>query len=631
MRRLALALVLALAPAARARAQDGARTLTPDAARAAIAAYDDARTLRFAGDARIPAGTAITGNVGALDGTLAIAGRVDGNVVVIDGDATLLPGAEVTGTLTVVGGAIHRDPAARIGGAAVAYADRLDYLRRGDRVFADIGGRMFPDPAAVPARVAEAEPDTVRDAERPWTQADTAPGRRAAAPEARGRDEGWDDQGWSVHHASVRQGRADFVVATGQSYNRVEGLPVTFGPVIETASRNPLRLRAMGIFRTESGPELTPERWGYDARIEQFLGGRREFRVGGGVFRRIDPIEDWHLSKLENGLSTFFLHRDYRDHFERQGASLFVEVTPSGSPFESMLEYRSEIERPLPAGSPFTLFDNSDPWRPQPLAAHGRVHSLVLSAKVDTRSTSVDPASGWFVSGQVEEGLTSSLRQPAYQLAIGSPLQVAFAGEAYGSFTSGVVDVRRYNRIGPWSRLNFRAIGGGSLDGSPLPPQRQHALGGEGSLPGFPLFSLDCGARREPVFRSDDVARRTSPADPLPPQYFPAYGCDRFALGQVEYRGDLRLHLRWNGDDDAAGKGEGWARTALRNGLSAGFAWVLFADAGEGWTLDDRLAGTGTAADVGAGVIIGPLGVYGALPVSTGGRFNLFIRLSPRI
>jgi hypothetical protein len=413
----------------------------------------------------------------------------------------------------------------------------------------------------------------------------------------------------------------------------VEGLPITFGPAVETEGHNPLRLRAMGIFRTEAGPELGPERWGYDARIEQFVGGRGEFRVGASAFRRIDPIEDWHLTKLENGLSTFFLHRDFRDHFEREGLSAFVTVTPRRSPFETTLALRSEKERSEPAGSPFTLFNNSEAWRPQPLAAHGRVRSLVLATRVDTRSSDDDPASGWFMSAEVEQGLSSSLRQPDYVPVFDpSPADLGplTAGTAYGAFTSGTIDVRRYNRIGPWSRLNLRAIAGGSLDGSPLPPQRQHALGGEGSLPGFALFSRDCGARRSRVYRASDVSGGAATLAELP-QYFTAYGCDRFALVQAEYRGDLSLRLHWSADDEDDDEDEGWAKTALRNGLNAGFGWVLFADAGRGWTLDDRLMGTDTAVDVGAGIIIGRLGVYAALPVSEGGGMNLFIRLSPRI
>jgi hypothetical protein len=620
-----LALATALSAAVPAAAQDtvppAGRRLPAEQARRVVAFFNDPGTVHLSGDSRVARGTSIRGNVAVLDGELAIAGRVEGDVVVINGGARLLEGGEITGTLTVVGGTITRHPGARVGGQVLAWADRLDYLRRGDRIHADVAGDADPPVALAPA-------DTIRDAEADVAVADTA--APAAEDEWRRADEEG-ESGWAIERRGV--GRADFIVAVGQSYNRVEGLPITFGPVLRTASRNPLRLRAMGIFRTETGAELGLDRWGYEVRAEQFLFGRGEFRVGGTLFRRIDPIEAWHLTRLENGLATFFLHRDFRDHFQREGVSAFVAVTPRESPFEATLSLRSERERSEAAGSPFTLFENSEPWRPQPLAAHGRIESLVLGTRVDTRSTADDPASGWYLSAEVEQGLGSSLRQPDYvpvfDPSAPGPLPVT-PGTAYGTFTSGMIDIRRYNRIGPWSRLNLRVLAGGSLDGSPLPPQRQHALGGEGSLPGFGLFSRDCGARRSRVFRVSDVSGRADGDLAALPQFFPAYGCDRFALVQAEYRGDLNLRVLLGVDDDA-GDDDGWAVNALRSGLNAGVGWALFADAGRGWALDGRLRGTDTAVDVGAGVIIGRLGVYAAVPVREGGHVNLFIRLSPRI
>lgn len=632
MRRSALAVLLTLVAPAALAAQDMRDRLSPEAARRIVAFYNDPRTVHFGGEWRVAPGSSVAGSVVVLEGNLVVAGRIEGDVVVINGDATLADGGGIGGSLTVVGGIIHRQGAATIGGDAVAYAEHLDYLQRGGRLYAGAGGEIEAPPADTSARVAAAPPaDTVRDAERPWSEDTAAAGR----VERQREHDDWDEGGWSaVRRGRSGQGRADFIVATGQSYNRVEGLPITFGPLLETGGHNPLRLRAMGIFRTEAGPELGPERWGYEARLEQFIGGRREFRVGGGVFRRIDPIEDWHLSKLENGLSTFFLHRDYRDHFEREGWTAYAVVLPRGSGVEASLGFRSERERSEPAGSPFTLFNNNDPWRPQPLAAQGRLSSLVLNGKIDTRSSADDPSSGWFVSGEVEQGLGSSLVQPDWlPVSAGDvpapPVPAVLAGSRYGAFTAGTIDVRRYNRIGPWSRLNFRLTAGGSMDGSPLPPQRQHALGGEGSLPGFSLFSVDCGARRFQVRRADETASAEG-GTIAPPSYFLNYGCDRFALFQAEYRGDLSLHLRWNGDDEDAGEAESWPRS-LRHGLNTDFGWVLFADAGQGWALGDRLVDTKTAVDVGAGVLLGRLGVYGAVPVSTGGSFNLFIRLSPRI
>jgi hypothetical protein len=635
MRNWAFTLLLALAAAPALQAQQGVREerrLPPADARRAVEFYNHAQTIRFSGASRIPAGSVIHGNVAALDGDLTIAGRVEGEVVVINGGVVLLQGASVTGGITALGGTITGD-AGGVAGERVSFADRLDYLRRGERIYADVGGEEAPPPAADRVAVAPPPADSVHDAQGGWTAADsTAEAARAPEPDAEE-----DLGGWSLDRATHHQGRADFIVATGQSYNRVEGLPITFGPLLETSGSNPLRLRAMGILRTESGPELGPERWGFDLRAEQFLGGRRQLRVGVSAFRRIDPIEDWHLNKLENGLATFFLHRDFRDHFDRQGLSAFITATPRHSPLQATLEYRSERDRSQPAGSPFALFNNNEPWRPQPLVAHGSLQSLEARVRLDTRSNADDPTSGWLALAQLEQGLRSTLRQPDY-LTLYDPTSSlpvpVIAGTPYGTFTAGTLELRRYNRVGPWSRLNLRALLAGSLDGSPLPPQRQHALGGAGSLPGFALFSQDCGARARRIFRFSDVAGH-DPASTQPLRsYFPRYGCDRVALLQAEYRGDLRLHLGNEGDDtlDAEEEDGGWVRTALRNGMRAGFGWVLFADAGQGWSRDADYPGSDTAADVGAGIVIGHLGIYGAVPVTHGGQgFNLFIRLSPRI
>src|SRR5690606_3200892 len=119
------------------------------------------------------------------------------------------------------------------------------------------------------------------------------------------------------------RGHSDFLNATGRSDNRVAGLPTTFGPRIEAAGPNPLRVHALAIYRTEAGFTLDTERMGYYVRAEQLLGGREEARVGLTAHSLVDPIEEWHLSDLENGLSTFLFHRDFRDHYERTGVSAF--------------------------------------------------------------------------------------------------------------------------------------------------------------------------------------------------------------------------------------------------------------------------------------------------------------------
>jgi hypothetical protein len=163
---------------------------------------------------------------------------------------------------------------------------------------------------------------------------------------------------------------------------------------------------------------------------------------------------------------------------------------------------------------------------------------------------------------------------------------------------------------------------GGSIDGSPLPPQRQHALGGEGSLPGYALFSLDCGARNQEVFRADVIATPVV-GRAVPPAFVPAYGCDQFALFQAEYRGKLSLRFGWGGspwgDSERAGWDLGWA---------AAPDWVAFVDAARGWGI--RRPDEDFALDLGFGLLFNRVGVYAATPLTREGGLNLFVRLGPR-
>ncbi|HEX2167464.1 MAG TPA: hypothetical protein VHG09_09570, partial [Longimicrobiales bacterium] len=149
-------------------------------------------------------------------------------------------------------------------------------------------------------------------------------------------------------------------------------------------------------------------------------------------------------------------------------------------------------------------------------------------------------------------------------------------------------------------------------DGAALPPQRQHALGGEGSLPGYRLFEFDCGARTTSV----DVGGDT---------FHPYYGCDRMALVQLEYQAGFPFARR--------------VSEALGLGPSLGYLarWVAFFDAGRAWnepgSRDGRFGGNDDfSADAGLGIRLGPLGGYWTVPLSGQGHgFNLFVRIEPRI
>jgi outer membrane protein assembly factor BamA len=257
----------------------------------------------------------------------------------------------------------------------------------------------------------------------------------------------------------------------------------------------------------------------------------------------------------------------------------------------------------LPA-DPFTILHRDERWRPEPLVAQGALHSVSAAFHYDSRNERRDPSAGWLVNARLERGLGGGITVPS-----GTP-DVSATSARSGFFTTEI-EIRRYARLTPYSRLNFRVVAMGSLDARALPPQRQHVLGGEGTLPGYRLFEFDCGARSAIVSLGGEP-------------YFPQYGCDRAGLVQIEYQASFPFGRRLG---QRAGLGS----------LAYLARWVAFFDAGRAWTEPDARNGRpggndDFSVDAGLGIRFGPIGAYWAVPLSGHGRgVNFFLRAEPRI
>jgi hypothetical protein len=497
----------------------------------------------------------VAGDVVVRDGPLWLRGKIEGDLVVIDADVHFEEGSAVNGDVTIVAGESFGLENAVIGGTITTYGEGFNFFRHDEKVLSvnPRSRRVYRD-----------------DDHRDW-------------------------------------GRSSFAVRTGWNYNRVEGLPIQFGPIIETGGENPTRLEALGIWRTEVGGPFATERWGYSFRLEQFLGGHRDFRVGASLRSVIDPIEDWQLTKSEASLATLVLHSDYRDYFERKGWSAYAKYAPHASGWSALVEYRDEKHDAEAARDPWTLFDGDDEWRLQPLAAQGRFRSVNGSLQIDQRDDDDFPTRGFYIRGDITRGLSStlSLATNTESISYDQP------------FTRGLIDARLYRRVGNDATLSFRGVLGGSLNDQSLPPQFQHALGGAGTLPGYSLFSADCGARNRIVTRNTTDT------------FFAAYGCDRMAMASAEYRGGFDFHIggpNWSDDEDE--DDWGWDFDASPN-------WIVFFDAARGWAgSESKLRGasnTGTLYDAGVGIVVGDFGVYGAFPLTgTERSMKFFVRLGPR-
>lgn len=533
--------------------------LPEDSARSLVAFYNRPETIRLTGATRVGPGTELIGGVAVLGGPVTLEGTVRGRLVVINGNLEFGPDARVTGPVTVVGGDIRGLEVAVVDGPVTRYRQTLRF------------------------RYDETELAFLPPEEEPLLAA--------------GRDFAF--------------GHVDFLVGTRGSYNRAEELPVALGPRLRFGRSNVTEVRALALYRSAAGLDVDGASLGWDVAIEQDLGAGGTARVGVGLHSEIVPIAGPGLTDREASLATFLLHRDYRDHYERKGWSAWLTAARSGLPHTARLTYRDERHATVPVHDPFALQHNDDAWRPEPIVAEGPVRSIGFAYGYDTRNDADDPSAGWLIELGAEAGLAGALRRPVVLPDSPPDLELTFPGDE-ASFHSGMLDLRRYARVNPYSRLAARVVAAGSLDGEPLPPQRQLSLGGEGTLPGFDLFDFDCGARRATVRIEGEI-------------HFPAYGCDRMVLVQLEYQASFPMARRVV------------RSLGLPSGLGRAVRWTAFFDAGRAWSeeagTDGRTRGRDDfSADAGLGLRLGRLGLYWAVPISGSGQgLNFFVRLGPRL
>jgi hypothetical protein len=564
---LTLLAALPLVPAARAGAQvrdsvAAAHEEAREAARRAVEVFNAPATLRVNGSLVIDSSRTITGDVAVFGGTLTVAGHVTGRVVAINADVELRPGARVDGEVLVVGGRLAGRDDATVGGAVATYRQTVLVREDGEQL------ALADEPLV----------------DRWWER-------------------------WRTRHA---RSRSAIRISGGGTYNRVEGLPVHLGPVLR--QRTPwgrVNAEVFGIYRSARDFRWDSENIGHDARLEVTTDGTRGVGIGAESFDVVAPVEGWKLTNGENGFASFFLHRDYRDHYGRHGGTAYVRAF-GGESVDLRLGLSDERWADRRVRDPWTLFRDRDDWRENPFVDEGRFHLATATLRIDTRNDETHPWAGWYLNTELERGAgrvtranTSSTRELA-------------PGET--DWTRGFLDVRRYNRLAPNTQLNVRLVLGGWLGGGPLPLQRRLSLGGPGTLEGYD-------------FRRDALPQTTC-TDPSALEAQPRFGtpaeCERIALAQLEYRNDFSLDLDWFG------------RPGTRLRMRRAGQWMLFANSGRGWLVGPRQGEEQYGAsdfpdfstfrtDIGAGVDFGILGFYVAKSVSDGDENpNFLVRLRRR-
>ena len=568
---LLVATILAQALPAQERAPDRRTGSVPrDVARTLASVWNASNTRRVRGDFSLAAGDTIRTDVAVLGGRARIAGVIAGQLVVINGDVTLADDSRVTGAVTVVGGDVSGRDRAAVDGETRVWQATVQYRDAGDTL------------------IVAPEPDVFSRLTR-W-------------------------------RGDANAQKTQLYLTSAHTYNRVEGLPVYAGPRF-FAQNGSTRVSGelFGIFRTIDRLQWTPESRGHRVQFEVQQGRRRGALIGGRLYNEVTPVEDWQLTNTEVGLASFLFTRDYRDYWQRHGGSGHVSIfTGRGSELRGSLAQERWSSRT--ASTPWSLINRDEAWRANPASDDGVMHLITLSGRLDTRNDIRHPRTGWLLRADSERGDGTITH-----VATSTPgIRLQAAGDV--TYQRGLLDVRRYTRLGPSTQINMRAVAAGWLGGDALPMQRRVSVSGIDALPGFDF--------RQSIGETDAGTCATGDAATYAQLGRPAQ-CDRMVLVQVEWKGDFRINLF--GRRDRFGD-----RRWTMRGLSGDGNWVVFANGGRGWLVGDtpgaghfpkgRLPNIGSwRSDLGGGLDFGAFGVYVAEAVSIGGlQPNVYVRLGHR-
>lgn len=431
--------------------------------------------------------------------------------------------------------------------------------------------------------------------------------------------------------ARTADNRAAIKVMSGGGYNRVEGLPVLLGPVLETKFRAArLRVSALGIVRSAETFRLDSDNIGHDASVAALFDPEQRTSLVARTYDIVDAVEDWQIPRDEAGLAAFFFRSDFRDHYSRRGASIGGTFAAARRATLSA-SFGRERWRSREVRDVLTVFRNGKAWRPNPLVDEGLFRVFTTGLTYDTRNDPRRPSTGWLVRTEYERGAGRIDSFGTTSFAARSGL-----GDRETTYGRLFVDARRYLRLSPKTQLNGRVLLGGWLHGGELPLQRRLSVSGVGSIPGIDF--------REPSL-GPDVGQCSTPDAPAgdPAQ------CERALLAQLEYRVALRSR---------PGTIIGRTVRIRSRAFTVSPSLVVFADAGRGWLLPprrndnppqdapvarpaatrdliyetSRIPPLGTfRSDIGIGVDLGLFGIYAAKAISESGEpINFFLRARRR-
>lgn len=299
----------------------------------------------FAGDTTLERDARHVGTWVQLGGRLVVAGTVTGDVVAVDAELQIRPGAAIGGDMTLIGGRY-------LGTTMATFQGRRRWLRD-----EPIGLRRD---ATAGVLVVTYDPPVLGFPFEP-------------------------------------KGIAGIVI---HEYTGVDGLLFGLAAGLKELPDQPETVLAGGpIFRTARDDV------GWDV-VASRLFRRASVTLGGRAYRITDTPERWHRGDFSNSLASLFLADDDRTYFERTGYGLWAErpvrLASTQPPVTLRASWRDDDFDGLESERPLAFFAEDDDWRTNPPIEPGRGRALGVSVEWDRRDDPSFPRRGVWLQGRFD-------------------------------------------------------------------------------------------------------------------------------------------------------------------------------------------------------------------------------------
>jgi hypothetical protein len=211
--------------------------------------------------------------------------------------------------------------------------------------------------------------------------------------------------------------------------------------------------------------------------------------VGAEAFDLTATDDRWQITSGEAGMAAVGPRRSYRDYYRRRGVQLSSAFRVERHA-EFLFAFRSERHESLATTTDFSLWNDDEPFRPNPPVQEGQLNAIVLGGSIDGRGFDRESLEATYRRHQLEAPFGMFLDDqgsgdPDTFWRIDWTSEVSTPGALNSDF-----DFRRHivsGRVRSWvsahQEVAARVIGGWS--GGVLPPQRQFGIGGIGSVHGY--------------------------------------------------------------------------------------------------------------------------------------------------